>query len=85
LMRHLAAEWGPDGVRVNSVLLGAIGGGTGAMDENTAARLLGRIALKKLGTAQDAAQALRFLLDPVASGYVTGSEIRVDGGLNISY
>jgi NAD(P)-dependent dehydrogenase (short-subunit alcohol dehydrogenase family) len=55
------------------------------MDENTAARLLGRIALKKLGTAQDAAQALRFLLDPVASGYVTGSEIRVDGGLNISY
>lgn len=86
LMRQLAAEWGPAfAVRVNSVRLGAIGAGTGAMDEGTLSRLLPRISLRKLGCAHDAAEAVKFLLDPRTSGYVTGVELAVDGGLNIAY
>lgn len=85
LMRHLAAEWGRDGIRVNAVVLGALGEGMGVKHPATEAELLPHIALGRLGTARDAAQAIRFLLDSEASSYITGTEMVVDGGLNISY
>lgn len=85
LVRHLAAEWGPDGIRVNSVMLGALQEGMSAQNPQVASELARRIALGRLGTARDAAQAIRFLLDSEASSYITGTALQVDGGLNIRY
>ncbi|MCY0882077.1 MAG: SDR family oxidoreductase [Firmicutes bacterium] len=84
LMRHWAAEWGTAGVRVNCLLPGALAAGNGPADEEAAARILPRIALNRLGKAEEVAAVTSFLLSAEAS-YVTGAAWAVDGGLNIAY
>jgi 3-oxoacyl-[acyl-carrier protein] reductase len=43
--------------------------------------MLGRIGLRRLGTAEDIAKVVAFLASDLA-GFVTGVVIPVDGGLN---
>jgi 3-oxoacyl-[acyl-carrier protein] reductase len=83
LMRSLAREWGPDGVRVNAVAPLAM---TPAMekafvsDPAMEARVMSRNPLRRLGDpADDIGAAVRFLLSDDAS-YVTGQTLMVDGG-----
>lgn len=81
--RALAREWGPSGVRVNSIAPLAA---TPAMerafelDPAMANRLLGRNPLRRLGdSTDDIGSAARFLLSDDAR-YVTGHTLMVDGG-----
>lgn len=83
LVRVLAREWGPRGVRVNAVAPLAI---TPAMkkafvsDPTMQERVVRRIPLARLGDpALDVGPVVRFLLGDDAS-YVTGQTLMVDGG-----
>ena len=82
LVRSMAVEYGPSGVRVNSVAPGAVrtprGGGMlgeAGVQRNAEATPLGRMALPS-----DIAAALLFLTSDLAS-YVTGQTLLVDGGV----
>lgn len=84
LTRTLAMEWGPAGVRVNSIAPGPIEGTEGmrrlaptseAVEATTRAVPLGRF-----GTMDDIAEAALWLSSTRAS-YVTGVVLSVDGGL----
>jgi 3-oxoacyl-[acyl-carrier protein] reductase len=85
LTRQLAHEFGPFGITVNSVAPGFIRSNvaTEAQWESYGAdgqaALINRIALKKLGTAQDIANGVIFFASELA-GFVTGQIISVDGG-----
>lgn len=83
IVRSLAREWGPAGVRVNCVAPLAA---TSAMerafelDPDMAARVLGRIPLGHLGDpADDIGSVVRLLLAD-GTRFVTGATLMVDGG-----
>ena len=86
-VRHMAAEFGERGITVNAVNGGLIDtdslhhfyAGPALPDLETMAE---RIPLGRVGSADDLAHAVRFLLSPQA-GYITGQTIVVDGGLTI--
>lgn len=84
LAQELASELGPHGIRVNSVLPGAIDTWSDRIrePEEHRARSEAMVPLRRLGDPADVARAIEFLVDPAAAGYVTGAELRIDGGLN---
>ncbi|MFI7706258.1 SDR family oxidoreductase [Nonomuraea sp. NPDC049480] len=83
LARCLAAEWAPD-VRVNTVVVGlaATESAAGHYGEHGDGRLGAAIPAGRLATPADVARACLWLAAP---GYVTGAEVRVDGGGEIPY
>lgn len=82
MTRSLAAEWGPDGVRVNSIAPGPID--TEAWREELPAEIRraveGLVPLRRTGRPDDVA-ALAVFLASDAAGYVTAQVITIDGGL----
>lgn len=82
LSRQLAVEWGPHGIRVNTVSPGLV---RTAMSENyyqnerihTARK--SAVALRRIGSPEDVANVVGFLASDAAA-YVSGQEIVVDGG-----
>ena len=83
LCRQLAQEWAADGIRVNAVAPGLIRTPLSEPIYRDAALLRQReqaVPLGRIGTADDVAQAIVYLASPAAD-YVTGVELRVDGGL----
>ena len=86
ITRTLAIEWGPQGVRVNSVVPGAIDDTEGMkrLGGNAASRaaLEQGIPLKRLGMRDDIADVVLFLCTPAAS-YVTGTVMICDGGMSL--
>jgi glucose 1-dehydrogenase len=87
LMRDLAVELGPLGITVNNVAPGAIATPINkSLLENKAEldALLGNIPLHRLGTPEDVAGVVAFLVSEDGS-YVTGSTFVIDGGLMRSY
>lgn len=83
LAELMALEWGPLGIRVNTVSPGFIDGGMSAAvyaDPRTREIRSNAVPLKRLGSEQDIAEAVMFLASDCA-GYVNGHNLVVDGGL----
>ncbi len=78
LTRHLAAELGPEKIRVNALVPGAFPK-PGKMPPGLEPRLAARTMLGRTGGTSEIAGPLLFLATP-ASTYVTGSSLVVDGG-----
>ncbi len=77
----LAREFGPDGIRVNAILPGLIPTDLHGPDAEAAlAPMIQSIPLRRLGTAEDCARAIHWLLSD-ESAYVTGAIIPVAGGM----
>ena len=79
--KSLAKEIGSRGVTVNVVAPGFIATDmTRGLPEDAKAAMLGQIALGRLGSPEDIAQAVAFLAGP-AAGYITGETLHVNGGM----
>ena len=76
LTRYFARLWGPHGVRVNALSPGGVLGG---QDPEFLRKFTARTPLRRLAEADDLAGPLLFLASD-ASRYLTGHELRVDGG-----
>ena len=86
LMKALAVEYGPQGIRVNALLPG--GTQTAAADamadtEEMKAFVRNMHALKRIAAPGEQARAALFLASDAAS-FITGSAMLVDGGVSIN-
>jgi len=84
LTRLQAVEWAARGIRVNAIAPGYILNAstqsladTGSFDIDAICR---RTPLGRLGTEDDVAAGICYLVDPVAAKYVTGHVLEVNGG-----
>lgn len=83
LTKALAKELGPSGIRVNAVAPGVIETAMIAgMDDETRGALKEETPLGRFGTAQEIAQAIRFLASDKAS-FITGQVLSPNGGFVI--
>jgi NAD(P)-dependent dehydrogenase (short-subunit alcohol dehydrogenase family) len=91
LMKSLSKELGPDGIRVNAVLIGLVESGQWVRLAASSGVELPKfyetmasnsgIPLGRVGRADEFADLASYLLSPRAS-YVTGTAINLDGGLS---
>lgn len=82
-VRSLAFELAADGVTANAVVPGFIqkdAGTSRAVTPEAAASVAAQIPMGRLGSSEEVAAVIVFLLSPEA-GYVTGQLIHVNGGL----
>jgi len=81
MTRALARELGSRNITVNCVAPGFIATDmTDALPEAQKSALLAQIPLGRLGSADEVAAAVAFLVSPQAA-YVTGTELHVNGGM----
>jgi len=88
LSQFLAREWAPRGVRVNTLTPGFFPAEQNRRllyDENgqptaRAQAILGHTAMGRFGQPSELVGAAIFLASTAASGFVTGTDLRVDGG-----
>jgi glucose 1-dehydrogenase len=86
LAQTLALEWAPDGIRVNVVSPGMTHTPMTAKmyaDPKIKKAREDLIPLSKVGEPRDIANAIEFLVSPLA-GYITGQDLCVDGGFSKS-
>lgn len=82
LTQSLAQEWGPDGVRVNAIIVGLMQTEDSAQtygDAEAQAAVARSLPLQRMGTGFDVAGAVLWLCSDLA-GWVSGARINVDGG-----
>ncbi|MDH4374189.1 MAG: SDR family oxidoreductase [Verrucomicrobiota bacterium] len=88
LTQFLAREWAPSGVRVNSITPGFFPAEQNRRllfneDGSPTARaqaILSHTPMARFGVAEELGGAAVFLASPRAAGFVTGTDLRVDGG-----
>ena len=88
LSKSMAAELGPDNIRVNAVC--PVMGATGLIEQflgtadtpEARAKITANIPLGRMSTPEDVAQACLYLASD-ASAFITGVELPVDGGRTI--
>jgi 3-oxoacyl-[acyl-carrier protein] reductase len=79
--KSMAKELASRNITVNAVAPGYISTDmTAALPEQTKAELQAQIPLQRLGTPEDVAAAVLFLVSPGAD-YITGQTLHVDGGM----
>lgn len=85
--RTLALEWGPAGVRVNSIAPGPIADTEGmrrlAPTDAIAEKVKGSVPLQRFGRAEEIGQTAMFLSSDAAQ-YVSGIVMPVDGGWSVA-
>ncbi|XP_067859713.1 peroxisomal 2,4-dienoyl-CoA reductase [(3E)-enoyl-CoA-producing] [Heptranchias perlo] len=83
MTKHLAVEWGPDNIRINSLAPGPISGTEGFRKLGGLATAMADhyklIPLQRLGAKTEIAHGVLYLVSPAAS-YVTGTCLVIDGG-----
>jgi gluconate 5-dehydrogenase len=88
IVRSLATEWGPHGVRVNAIAPGWIASDMldQALRDDPArkAKIFGRIPMGKFGEPDDIGWTAVYLASPAAK-YVSGVILPVDGGAAIGF
>jgi NAD(P)-dependent dehydrogenase (short-subunit alcohol dehydrogenase family) len=82
LTQFLAREWAPTGVRVNAIAPGFFPAEQNRhlLTEERTASIMGHTPMARFGEAEELAGATVWLASDKASGFVTGSIVRVDGG-----
>ena len=83
MTKAAAIELAPHGVRVNSVHPGPID--TEMLKVRTPeqnARRVEQVPMKRMGTAEEVARLVLFLLSD-DSAYITGAEVSIDGGVSL--
>jgi NAD(P)-dependent dehydrogenase (short-subunit alcohol dehydrogenase family) len=86
LMKNLALEWGPYGIRSNSIIPGFVGDTEGMRRISSAedrGNFVANIPLRRMGITQEIGDAAAFLASPLAA-YITGTSLWVDGGQALS-
>ena len=88
VIRVLAQEWGPEGIRVNGISPGPIEGSWGmsnvASPNAQIVEMIRRaVPLKRWGKESDIADTALFLASDAAS-YITGTIIETDGGITVA-
>ena len=88
LMRTMAVEWAPHGVRVNAIAPGwietDITRGAVLGDPARLQRILQRTPMGRMGQPDDVAGAAVFLCAPAAK-FITGVVLPVDGGVSMGF
>ncbi|WP_372605574.1 SDR family NAD(P)-dependent oxidoreductase, partial [Actibacterium sp.] len=86
LIRNMAQEWAPDGIRANAVSPGMVSTPLTAKvyaDADVTAAREALVPLGRIGQPDDIAEAIVYLGSPAAS-YVTGQTLLIDGGISDS-
>jgi NAD(P)-dependent dehydrogenase (short-subunit alcohol dehydrogenase family) len=87
LMKVLALEWGPEGIRANCITPGPIDGTEGmrrlAPTEEHRQRAIESVPLRRMGTKEDIANLAVFLCSDAAS-YISGAIYQCDGGQSLT-
>ncbi|MGN1282044.1 MAG: 3-oxoacyl-ACP reductase FabG [Succinivibrio sp.] len=79
-VKALSLEVAKRNITVNAVAPGLIDTGMADLDENVKKEILKMIPLKRMGSVQDVADAVSFLMSDKA-GYITRQVLSVNGGL----
>ncbi|XP_005391704.1 PREDICTED: peroxisomal 2,4-dienoyl-CoA reductase [Chinchilla lanigera] len=88
MTRHLAVEWGPQNIRVNSLAPGPISGTEGLRrlggPQARLSKMVLESPLQRMGNKTEIAHSVLYLASPLAS-YVTGIVLVVDGGCWLTF
>ncbi|XP_070536330.1 peroxisomal trans-2-enoyl-CoA reductase-like [Ptychodera flava] len=85
MSKTLALEWAKDGIRINNVAAGTIYSETAAAnygEHNIFVQCLPDMPTKRLGTVEEIAAAVCFLLSPAAA-FINGETLKVDGAASL--
>ena len=86
LSKQMASYYGNFGIRINTVspggLEGRIAGKSSTQDATFKKRYINKTPMKRMTRPDDVAHAMIFLASE-ASSYITGNDIKVDGGISV--
>lgn len=84
MTQTLAVEWGDYGININAIAPGIINtSGIDNYSPDNMKTLVERLPIKRMGTPQELAAAVAFLLSP-GGDFITGITLEVDGGEHLT-